>query len=682
MKYNIFKGLLACGSIVALAGCSANDWNDEYLNGFEEPPVSSEITNIDYVMTAADYKAMADLPANEALAEADGLSGELAAVGTNGYFTDKITAQKYLPAFFASSSFPYFAVNDKSTVNVTYSVSNGRPELCQAIYDAKIYAVNNDNYIEAWGSDAAYTDAFSPSTPASKFVPRFLSAAYPDAEEGTYVIANYNQTDTDPEFKPVVLTDIEDVTISGNYTVKGYITALCKQGYILTDNTGSILIYYGSSFKPADYKIGMEMQVSGSGSKYNGGLQISPAPDEENNLSSKVYTYGTPETLTAQSFDNYAETYGNANKDAKGIHAVYATVTGTFYSVGNYINFKVDGATYNGSFYQATDELKALCVKDETVTITGYIISANIDRNTKVPTYLNFVVTEVNGEAWAPMAEDEPYVPAPTPVDKYADNGLYYYNGSSWAVSDAAYMVSPDENAEMGYGPYLSNDNALRVLPIFLKSKFPYAAEGDSKYVAYQTTVKYANCRNFIYDGSEWVLNEGVEVKKDQFAKVNGSWLFNPNVTISIPAVKNSAIGEQFYKPIVDWVRENKGAGYIDSYGNSEFFSGASYYYCNINLSVSTASTYTPWVDTPTDQIQQQMKENFLYVTMPVTLKANYPDANLIEGYTEPIIYELDYVTYDNGAASQNTNDTVKYEVVGPAEWKLVYSTWLGGKVE
>lgn len=680
MKYNILKGLLACGSIAVLAGCSANDWNDEYLNGFEEPPVSSNVSNIEYVLTAADYKTIAGLSANKAMAEAAGLSKELETVGNNGYFTDKITAQKYLPAFFSSSSFPYFAENNGSTVKVTYSQSSGRPELCQAIYAAKIYNVTNDDYISAWGSDAAYTDAFAPSTVASKYVPGFLAAAYPDAEEGTYVIANFNQTDVDPEFKPVVLTDIKNVTISGDYTVNGYITAICAQGYILSDNTGSLLVYYGKSFVPANYKIGMQMQVSGSGSKYNGGLQISPV--EENNLSAKVYTYPTPETLTAASFDAYAETYATANNDKAGLHAVYATVTGKFYSVGNYINFSVDGATYNGSFYQATDELKALCKKDETVTVTGYIISANTDKNTKKPTYLNFVVTEVNGTACAPMDVDRPYVPAPTPVDKYADNGLYYFNGTSWAASDAAYMMSPADNTTVGYGPYLSNDNALRVLPIYLKEKFPYAPEGTSKFVAYQTTAKYANCRNFIYNGTEWVLNEGVEVKKDQFAKVKGAWLFDPNVTISIPAVKNSEIGTLFYKPIVDWVRENKGAGYIDSYGNSEFFSGASYYYCNINLSVSTASGYAPWADTPTDKIQEEMKHSFLYTTMPVSLKANYPDAKLIDGYTEPIIYEIAYVTYDNGATVQNTNDTVRYEVVGPAEWKLVYSTWLGGKVE
>ena len=682
MKYNIFKGLLACGTMVALAGCSANDWNDEYLDGFEEPPVTSNISNIEYVLTAADYKTIADLAANKALAEADGLSKELAAVGTNGYFTDKITAQKYLPAYFGSSSFPYFAENNGSTVKVTYDVSHGRPELCQAIYAAKIYTVTNDDYISAWGSDAAYTDAFSPSTAATSYIPGFLAAAYPNAEEGTYVIANYNQAGEDPEFKPVVLTDIKNVTISGNYTVKGYITAICGQGYILTDATGSLLVYYGKTFNASKYKIGMEMQVSGSGSKYNGGLQI--APVEENNLSSKVYAYPTAEALTAASFDNYAESYANANNQAAGLHAKYVSVTGTFYSVGNYINFSVDGATYNGSFYQATDELKALCKKDETVAIKGYVISANVDRNTQKPTYLNFVVTEVNGTACSPMGSDEPYVPAPTPIDKFEDNGLYYFDGTKWAPSYAAYMMSPSDNATVGYGPYLSNDNALRVLPLFLKQKFPYAPEGQSEYVAYQTTAKYGNCRNFVYNGTELVLNEGVETKVDQFAKVKGEWMFDPNVIISIPAVNDSEIGAKYYKPIVDWVRENKGAGYIDSYGNSEFFSGVSYHYCNVNLSVSTAAGYAPWADTPTDEIQPMMKDNFLYVTMPVTLKANYPDADLIDGYNEPIIYELDYVTYDRDKESklQKVNDTVRYELIGHAEWKLVYSTWLGGKVE
>ena len=52
MKHNIFKGLLACGAMLALAGCSENAWNDEYLDGFEVPPVDDRIEELTYELTA------------------------------------------------------------------------------------------------------------------------------------------------------------------------------------------------------------------------------------------------------------------------------------------------------------------------------------------------------------------------------------------------------------------------------------------------------------------------------------------------------------------------------------------------------------------------------------------------------------------------------------------------------
>ena len=92
------------------------------------------------------------------------------------------------------------------------------------------------------------------------------------------------------------------------------------------------------------------------------------------------------------------------------------------------------------------------------------------------------------------------------------------------------------------------------------------------------------------------------------------------------------------------------------------------------------------WPDLSQNVVVPQMRHNFLYVTMPATLKESYPNADLVAGYESPIIYEIDYVTYYGSNAyeglSGNVNDTVKYEVTGPTEFKLVYSTWLGGKVE
>lgn len=182
-------------------------------------------------------------------------------------------------------------------------------------------------------------------------------------------------------------------------------------------------------------------------------------------------------------------------------------------------------------------------------------------------------------------------------------------------------------------------------------------------------------------------MNTNVDVVTEQYVKTKGSWMFNPNVTISIPNVRQSEPGLTFYQITVDWVKANEGEGYIDR-GNSEFFSGCSAYYCNVNHDISQVEKYASsmWPDMTQSVVIPKMRENFLYVTMPATLKALYPEANLIDGYTQPIVYEIDYVTYYGSSAydgqSGNVNDTVRYEVTGKADFKLIYSTWLGGEVK
>lgn len=679
MKYNIFKGLLVCGTFLTLAGCSENSWNKDYLDGFEVPPVNSTVSSVEYTLTSADYKTLAGLSSAKALAKESGDSAILAKVGNNGYFIGGVSAQKYAPLFMASSSFPYFVANNGSTVSLTYQEQVELPEICNSVYNAKVYTLNNDDYQIVWNGPT-YTDAFAPSMIPAAYMGKILAQAYPSAEAGQYALVNYNVAGEEPKFQPVEITPVKDVKKGAGVTLDGYVTAICAQGYILSDETGSILVYHGKNFDASKYLIGMRMQVAGAGSSYNGGLQLSPESGKENNIAATSgYSYPAPEVLTAESFDTYAQTFATANTESAGLLAKYVEATVEFTSVGNYVNFSLPGATIAGSAYQATDALKEMLEKGKTAKICGYVMSANINRDTKAPTYLNFIITSVDGNKVYANAEEQPYVPAPIPVDNYAANGLYSFDGSKWSVSEETYVVSPTELVEMGYSPTLSNTDAARVLPIFLKQTFPYATAGTSKFLSYQSGKKYANCKEFVYDGNEWIENTGVEVKTGQFAKVNGKWMFNPNITISIPAVRNSDEGKLFYKPIVDWVRDNQGAGYIDSYGNSEFYSGCSYYYCNVNITANTAAGYAPWSGTPVNEIQEKMKHNFLYETVPYAWATLYPNADLIEGYTEPIIYELDYVTYD--AASATTNDTVRYEVVGPAQFKLVYSTWLGGAV-
>ena len=691
MKYNnIFKSMIIGAAVVALAGCSENSWNEDYLDGFEVPPVSSNVETLDYTLTADDYKNVAANPANVALAKSKGLSKQLSAVGTNGYFTDEIPAKDYLPAYMDSILFPYFALNDGSAINLTYKQSQAVPELITQVDAAEMATVSDDEYKEVWGSTSAYAKAFTPERPASSYLPRLLSQRFPEAVSGDYVLISYNEAEVEPDFENGVITPIKDVKIGETYNVQGFVTAICAQGYILSDDSGSLLVYVGRDFVADNYKIGQMIALNGTGSKYNGGLQMSII--SENVVGSEIYDYPAPIELDGAAMNTYRDEFVAANKEGKGKMGIYVKFTANVISTGNYTNFVVEGAETKCSAYQPTEATKALFTKGEDAVITGYMMSVNLDRNTGEPTYLNFIITSVNGTATAPMAEDNPYVPAPTPVESVPANSLYTYNGSAWSLASNVVTLTNDDYIAMGqkYGN-LSGTLPETLLPVFLKNKFPYALADDVKYVAYKyygsdksTTVR---CKELTYNGSEWVMNTNVDVVTEQYVKTKGSWMFNPNVTISIPNVRQSEPGLTFYQTTVDWAKANEGEGYIDR-GNSEFFSGCSAYYCNVNHDISQVEKYASsmWPDMTQSVVIPKMRENFLYVTMPATLKALYPEANLIDGYTQPIVYEIDYVTYYGSSAydgqSGNVNDTVRYEVTGKADFKLIYSTWLGGEVK
>ena len=90
MKIN--KWLYVSAALLMLAGCD-DDWNEDKLDGFKRPDVT-DIKNIEYTLTDADYKSIAGNKTNKALAEAEGMADQLAKLTNNKYFTDEITAAK------------------------------------------------------------------------------------------------------------------------------------------------------------------------------------------------------------------------------------------------------------------------------------------------------------------------------------------------------------------------------------------------------------------------------------------------------------------------------------------------------------------------------------------------------------------------------------------------------------
>jgi hypothetical protein len=674
MKKYILKSLVIVAAVSSLASCDENSWNDNMLDGFQEP-VITDVQSLEYTLTSTDYATLAANSTNTALAGSEHLTA-LKAVGTQRYFNDEIKPSDYIPALLNDSSFPYFTLSDGSSIKVTYNIAAELPEEVKAVAAADQYTVSEADYQSVWGSEEDYTASFAPSHTAAKSIPGILKAEYPDAVSGDYVIVNYNTSATDPVFTPTATEPetpsfqlsnvIATVEKGGTYEINGVVTAVCSRGFILTDNSGSILAYLGSA---TDYKVGDQIKSEATISSYGTALQIANTSTFEK-VGEQSYTYPTP---TVYDLAKMIEAVARTTDEV----CEYVQFTGKTTVSGSYINVDMgeNEGGVQGSVYYATDEVKAMAVDGTTQTYTGYFTSVSSKK------YFNVIITNItSASASAPRRV--------ATVASTSENAVYYYNGSAWAEASSVVALDPADYTAMGqsYGN-LSSTLPAQYLPIYLKQKYPYAAADDAKFVAYKyyngSSTSYA-CDQYIYNGSEWVLNNGVEEETAQFVKLNGTWVYNPDVTITLPAGKNQEMSTKYYQACVNWVYENidvplgstgikSGLGYVTSYGNNEYYSGTSAYQGNVDLRASSArAQYAAGYEGMTDdEIVALMKDRFCNEVMPGALAALHPDAAPVEGLT--VTYTINFAAYNGSGTSTYV---AHFEVVGKGQFKFVDCNW------
>ena len=120
MKH-LYIALLASAALTT--ACS--DYNDQF-EGLKEGHHAVDIKKKDYILTADDYKAIAENPANKALAKKNGEADELAALAKTQQFTEKITSKEYLPAFLAKK---WFTADNGSAIKIIYGKTEELYEL-------------------------------------------------------------------------------------------------------------------------------------------------------------------------------------------------------------------------------------------------------------------------------------------------------------------------------------------------------------------------------------------------------------------------------------------------------------------------------------------------------------------------------------------------------------------------
>lgn len=678
MKHNIKSLLIAGGAMIALASCSENSWNDLYLDGFEGGYTPTDVRTVEYTLTAADYARISDNRFNKALAAKQDVSDALAAVKTQNYLNASIPAEEYIPNLLKDSLFTYFALSDGSAINLTYCEAGELPETMLKLNSAKEYIISDADYQIVYGSSDDYAASFSPSHPASSGIPKVLAEAFDEANEGDYVIVNYNNSDTDPVFGDVPTPPVPEFTMSSvltpdlakgdDITVNGVVTAVCNAGIILTDNAGSILVY-ASGFPAADYKVGDQVIATGTLSSYKNCLQL-PYDDNLRKAGEQAYTYPahkdlTPDWLLA------------AGTNTEPVLAVYGSMTGKVTIDGNYYNVYFDGREdVRGSIYNATDAIKAKLEDGKTYTLYGYFTQTS---NSGTYTNCNFVVTDVASPA-AGKGRQAPRRIVSIPSVNL--NAAYVFNGSKWeAAGSDIVVVNPGDYAAMGltYGNF-SGTQAQEYLPLFLKQKFPYAQAETAKFVAYKyysnNTTAYA-CTQFTFDGSKWedsMTRDGVRSVTNQFVRRDGEWKLDPSIELTLPAGKNQPLSSWFFQACVDWVKENvpDGASFVTSYGNNDYYTGASAYQGNIDLRPGSArnqsSTYDDMTD---DEIVALMKERFEKEVCPGVLATLYPNLAPV-GDFEPTV-TIHFFSY-NG--SSTTPGTIVCKAVAKGKFEFVSCDW------
>ena len=654
MKTTYIRAFIALSLAGALTACDENSWNN-HLDGFEEMENEAipNVQTLSYTLTAADYATIASNSTNVALAGEEGAAA-LKALGTLKHFTQDAPASKYVPALLGSSSFPYFTLTNGSAIKVSCMVAQNEPAEYVSAQSFQEFTITPDMYRdEVWGGED-YINAFAPSNTPAQNIPALL-LDYVDANDGLNCIVKYEMATQEPVFggggeAPAVPVEIftESFTESlGDFTV---------ENPVLPEALSFVWTWGGANYgaKASAFKDNISYATES--------WLISPA------IELSVYT----EPVLA--FEHVVNKFPDL-AFAKANCTLWARVDGTNtweqviipeYSTNDSWSFvpsgDIDLSAYEGKtiqlgFKYVSEDGKSGTWEVKNLTLTG------IESSKKV------------------QARSTVYVPTETL------NAVYTYVDNAWKPASQAVALNPADYTAMGQS-YANLSAAEPYLSTYLKANYPYAAAGAIKYVYW---LKYASgattyqCSQYTLgeDGS-WKLDDFVVEDTYQFVKNDGVWKYSPNVNISLPAGRNQELSTLYYQTIVDWVFENickplgdtsikSGLYYVSSYGNNEYYSGASAYQGNVDLRPGSAQAQYPaeYASMSDDEIVELEKNRFFYETLPAALEIIHADAKPADGV--PVVYTINFGVYDG---SKTTYYDAVYEVAAPGKFTPVSCSW------
>lgn len=624
MKRNIVMSMAV--SSLLLCGCNYNDRN---FDGLDEASQPENIFKLNYTLTEADYATISDNRTNQKIAKEAGKDKALGYVKTDFYLSEDIPAATYVPAFLANK---YYTADDGSSVKVTYNYKENKSELLSEYSSIKIYTPSNKVYADIYGNTG-----FAPylnETTKNKVTD--LLKGYENPKEGDVVFVDYRlskgNATTDLLKSPLLWENFESSATEKLTSLKDWMNG----GDWFISSKGD------AEVKVTSYDANQYVQISGS--KAKGACEawlITPEITlRTNDLLSFDVNVGNWNANCLSVL--ISTTFDGSNVDAAGI---WTDITSSF-AIPNkpekgYGKFASAGK-YNLSAYNG-----------QKVRIAFKYVGDGANEKTTTYQIDNIMVgTDIPDKGG--LNSEPAYA-----LKVYNDKG-------EWKNQDKkVYVLAYKDYVNMGISSlnFTSEKPAVDYIPVYLASQVAYPLDGDVRIVAYRyyngkKVVIYSDEYVYHASASRWELNTRIVQQTDQFVYKEGTWKFDPSTVITLGAKGDQATSD-FYQYITDWVKENKGAEYVTSFGNNDYYYGGSAYNNNFDFRPASwkSQNAAAYGDKSNDDLKKLMFERLPEAFIP-GLEHFYGDAAPVEGVN--VIYTVNFMIYDG---STTTNWTIQYEV-------------------
>jgi len=516
----IFKNIKFIYALL-LVGVFACDPMQDVYDDLDKGSTGGVTSDVAFTMTEDDFELALPIAEN---------GSDSSSMNSFYNFTDE-QARKYIP-YILSEKFPQLAKG--SSANVTYAQYQGSSSTANTYSRASVYTLDAEDY-ESAGESVGMAGFFSPSYPASAYVPAILLAEVQDPTEDQVYGVSYKYSVTDPEF---------DYENAGDQTV--YVEGFTEDisAYTVKEVSGDLAVW--------TYVIFSDGSAQGSG--YSGGAQ----ENEEWLVSPEIDLSGLTEAK---------------------LHMSHVTRFLDGNAVSDFLNVKIS-TDYTGDIATATWETVSFPDwVDGGSSNTAVEVEAMIDAyaGSKVTLAFAYKSSSTIAPRWQ-LAEIKVTTPGSVGViaeDPTNMTDYYSYSGGAWSKDNGAYYLTAADYDAMGapgqYDNFSSSVPADPYIITYLKTNYPFAQEEDELVVVYKyysSSAGATQTRSNLYTvvGGSWTAYSAVIDATLLFAFDGTAWV--PDNTIKIT----------FGAPDYTWISENfkdknpGGSSNMGTYGNFSCF--------------------------------------------------------------------------------------------------------------